>query len=77
MQAPHGFPPTFSDGQKNASTSFVLSLSETVGVSGLESSDGINNGVSAGLHCSPALQVAVEGFSLIRYFFFLKKEKFK
>ena len=44
MQALCGFPPTFSDGQKNTSISLVLSLSETVGVSGLESSDGIDNG---------------------------------
>ena len=65
MQALHGFPPTFSDGQKNTSISLVLSLSETAGVSGSKSSDGIDNGVSAGLCCSPALRVAVDFFSVI------------
>ena len=65
MQALRGFPPTFSDGQKNALISLVLSLGETAGVSGSESSDGIDNGVSGGLRCSPALRVAVDFFSVI------------
>jgi hypothetical protein len=39
MHARRGFPPSFSAGWKNASTSFVLSLSEMVGVSASESSD--------------------------------------
>ena len=65
MQALRGFPPTFSDGQKNTSISLVLSLSETAGVSGSESLDGIDNSVLAGLHCSPALWVAVDFFSVI------------
>ena len=43
----------------------VLSLSETAGVSGSESLDGIDNSVSAGLCCSPALRVAVDFFSVI------------
>jgi len=37
MHAHRGFPPSFSTGWKNASTSFVLSLSEMVGTSGSES----------------------------------------
>jgi hypothetical protein len=65
MQALRGFPPTFSDGQKNALISFVLSLSETVGVSGSESSDGTDNGGSVDLRRSAALRVVVEGFSVI------------
>jgi hypothetical protein len=39
MHARRGFPPNFSAGWKNASTSFVLSLSEMVGASSSESSD--------------------------------------
>jgi hypothetical protein len=56
MQALRDFPPTFSDGRKNASTSLVLSLSEMVGASGSESS---NAGGSS------ALGAAAAGFSVI------------
>jgi hypothetical protein len=63
MQALRGFPLIFSDGWKNTSTSFVLSLSETVGASGSESSDGGGSCRSE----SPALRAAVEGFSAIHY----------
>jgi hypothetical protein len=54
MQALCDFPPAFSDGWKNASTSLVLSLSETFGASGSESSDD-----------SSALGAAVACFSVI------------
>jgi len=51
MHALRGFPPIFSDGWKNTSTSLVLSLNETVGASGSVSSDA---------DCSSALGAASE-----------------
>ena len=65
MQALRGFPPTFSDGWKNTSTSFVLSLSEMVGASGSESDTSSSN-------CSPEIRAAVESFSA-----YIKKLKLK